>query len=117
MNSYNQDDVNMTRTPAEAPFITKYHNGANVILKAGRIDFPISPTFIELLKAQLDEEDLDFIIAFSIRSSFSLDDLKKVTKLSEEEIDKRASKLAKKGFIFNQVGSSGVKVYRLFPLE
>jgi Na+-translocating ferredoxin:NAD+ oxidoreductase RNF subunit RnfB len=105
--------------PASAgdPLTAKYRTAASAILKAGRIDFPISPTFIDLMKAQLDEEDLDFIIAFSTQSSFSLEDLRKLTKLSEEEIDKRASKLAKKGFIFNQVGGSGVKVYRLFPIE
>ena len=119
MNSQQKDDVvvNMTQSPAKDPVTAKYRSAADAIIKAGRIDFPVSATFIELLKAQLDEEDLEFIMMFKTRSSFSLDDMKKMTKLPEEEIDRRASKLAKKGFIFNQVGASGVKVYRLLPLE
>jgi len=107
----------MTQTPAEDPVTAKYRSAANSIIKAGPIPFPVSDTVIEILKAQLDEEDLEFIRAFRASPSLVLDEMMKKTKFTEEEIDRKASKLAKKGFIFNQVGSSGVKVYRLLPLE
>ncbi len=107
----------MVQAPAEDPVTAKYRNAANAIIKAGPIPFPPSDTVIELLKAQLDDEDLELIKAFRSSSSLSIDEMKKKTKLPEEEIDRRAKKLAKKGFIFNQPSSSGVKIYRLLPLE
>ncbi len=107
----------MAQAPAEDPVTTKYRNAANTIIKAGPIPFPPNDTVIELLKAQLDDEDLEFIKAFRGSPSLNIDEMKKKTKLSEEEIDKRAAKLAKKGFIFNQPSSSGAKIYRLLPLE
>ena len=46
----------------------------------------------------------------------SMEQLVKKLKIPEDEIDKKAKKLAKKGIIFNQPSSSGVMVYRLLPL-
>ncbi len=107
----------MAQPPADDPVTAKYRNAANNIIKAGPVPFPPSDTFIEILKAQLDLEDLEFIKPYRGSSSLSMDELKKKTKLSEEEIDKRGAKLAKKGFIFNQPSSSGIKIFRLLPLE
>ncbi len=107
----------MAQAPAEDPVTAKYRNAANPLIKAGPIPFPPSDTFIEIMKEFLDMDDLEFIKAYRTSSSLSMDELKKKLKLPEDVIEKRASKLAKQGFIFNQPSSSGVKVYRLLPLE
>jgi ferredoxin len=96
----------------------KYASAANAIIKAGIIPFPNNDTLHEILKIYLDEDDLDFINkCFKGKSSLSLDEVVKKTKLSAEEVEEKANKLAKKGFIFNQPSSSGVMVYRLLPIE
>ncbi len=95
----------------------KYKDAAKIIVKAGMMPFPITDTLIEILKFYLDDEDLEFIKAFKFKQSMTMDQLKsKLKNLSEEEIDRRAKKLAKKGFMFNQPSSKGFMVYRLMPI-
>ncbi|NVM03951.1 MAG: 4Fe-4S binding protein [Candidatus Helarchaeota archaeon] len=95
----------------------KINKAAKIILSAGMMPFPPTDTFIEILKFYLDEEDMDFIKAFKTKKSMTMEQLqKKLPDLSEDEIDKKAAKLAKKGFIFNQPSSSGLMVYRLLPI-
>lgn len=101
----------------EADPLKKLKTAANAIIKAGPIPFPLNDTIMEILKYYLDEEDLDFLRAFKINSSMSIEEVKKKLKIPEEEIERKAQKLAKKGFIFNQPNSKGVMVYRLLPLE
>ena len=96
--------------------LDKYRKAARVIVKAGFLPFPVNDTMIELLKILLDEEDLDFIMAFKRKPSQTMEQLKVSSKMSEEEILSHVKKLAKKGFIFNQPSSKGVMVYRLMPL-
>ncbi|MFX1492984.1 MAG: 4Fe-4S binding protein [Promethearchaeota archaeon] len=96
--------------------VDKYRKAARVIVKAGFLPFPVNDTMIELLKILLDEEDLDFIMAFRRKPSQTLEELKISSKMLEEEILFYVKKLAKKGFIFNQPSSKGVMVYRLMPL-
>ena len=79
--------------------------------------FPNTDTFIEILKFYLDEEDAEFIAAFKRKKSMTMEQLKKKLKdMSEDKIDQMATKLAKKGFIFNQPSSKGFIVYRLLPI-
>ena len=96
----------------------KYKKGAKTIVKAGMMPFPVTDTLVEILKFYLDEEDLDFINkAFGTRSSRSMEQMqKKLKNLSEDEIREKASKLAKKGIVFNQPSSSGLEVFRLLPI-
>lgn len=94
----------------------KYRKAANIIIKAGILPFPVTDTVVEILKFYLDEDDLDFIQNFKIKSSLSLDQLVKKSKLPEKIVIEKANKLAKKRFIFNQPSSSGIMVYRLLPL-
>ena len=94
----------------------KYKKAAQVIVKAGLLPFPINNTLLEILKLLIDEEELDFIIAFKRKRSQTIEELKKSSKLTEEEILKNVKSLAKKGVIFNQPSSSGIMVYRLLPL-
>jgi ferredoxin len=94
----------------------KYKKAAHIIVSAGRLPFPINETLIEILKYLIQEDELEFISAFKRKKSQTLEELKKTSKLSEEEILKKVESLSKKGVIFNQPNSSGVMVYRLLPL-
>ena len=94
----------------------KYKKAGRVIVKAGVLPFPINDTLLEILKKIIDEDELDFIMAFRRKLSQTLEELKKSSKLPEEEVLKNVKSLAKKGVIFNQPSSSGIMVYRLLPL-
>ncbi|HPI88304.1 MAG TPA: 4Fe-4S binding protein [Spirochaetota bacterium] len=95
----------------------KYHKAASIIATAGIIPFAVSETLIEIIRFYLDEEDVDFIITnFDRSKSLSLEQLKTKSGLSDELIEWHTSKLARKGFIFNQPNTSGAMVYRLLPL-
>ena len=94
----------------------QYRNAARTIVKAGSFPFPISNTMIELLKLLIDEEQLAFISAFRRKTSLTMEQLKRSSKMSENEILTHVEKLAKIGFIFNQPNSKGIMVYRLMPL-
>lgn len=93
-----------------------YKKAAYIITKAGILPTPVNSTLIEILKTQLTEDELDFINAFRRKTSQTMDQLKKTSKLSESQILSFVKRLAKKGFIFNQPNSEGVMVYRLMPL-
>ncbi|MHA1378024.1 MAG: ATP-binding protein [Candidatus Helarchaeota archaeon] len=104
-------------TSEEEELEKKIKKTAKIITGTGMVPFPVTDTFIEILKYYLDEEDIELIKAFKIKKSMTMEQLKKKLKdLDEAEIDRRASKLAKKGFIFNQPSSSGLMVYRLLPI-
>ena len=95
----------------------RFKKAAQTIIAAGPMPFPLSETFIEILKYYLEEKDLELIKAFKIKPSLTMEQLQKKLKgWTEEEIDQRANGLAKKGFIFNQPSSSGLMVYRLMPI-
>ncbi|TKJ18564.1 MAG: hypothetical protein CEE43_17640 [Promethearchaeota archaeon Loki_b32] len=94
----------------------KYKKAARTIVKAGIFPFPINNTMMELLKLLIDEEQLNFIMAFTKKPSQTMEQLKKRSKMSKDEINTHVDKLAKKGFIFNQPNSKGIMVYRLMPL-
>lgn len=100
----------------ENPYEKKLKRAAQCIVKAGILPFPISETLLKVLKFYLDEEDLDFISNFKLKSSLSHEELVKKAKIPEEEVKRMTDKLAKKGFIFNQPSSAGIMVYRLLPL-
>jgi len=93
----------------------KYKKAAQVINSAGGTPYPITDTLISILKYLLDEEYLDFIIAFRRKKSQTMEQLKESSNLSEEEILKKVEVLAKKGLIFNQPNRYGVMVFRLMP--
>ncbi|MFX1418850.1 MAG: 4Fe-4S binding protein [Promethearchaeota archaeon] len=94
----------------------KFRQAARTIIKAGFLPFPINNTLIKLLTLLIDEEQLDFIKCFRKKTSQTMEELKKSSKMPEEEINIHIKKLAKKGFVFNQPNSKGVMVYRLMPL-
>ena len=96
----------------------KYKKVAQAIVKVGGLPIPISDTFLEIIKTLLgdDDEEIDMLLAFRRKSSQNLEQLKKTTGLPEEKILDLTDRLAKKGFIFNQPSSTGVKVFRLLPI-
>lgn len=93
----------------------KYKQVAQIIGGAGGTPIPPSDTIISILKHVIAPEDLDFLKAFKRRKSQTMEQLKKSSKLSEEEIKKKSDALAKKGVMFNQPSSNGLMVYRLLP--
>ncbi len=94
----------------------KYKKAAFIITKAGVLPTPVNKTLIKILKLLLTEDELDFINAFKRKTSQTMDQLKKNSKMTESQILSFVKRLAKKGFIFNQPSSKGVMVYRLLPL-
>ena len=94
----------------------KYKKAANIIIKAGSLPFPVNDTLIEILKLLLTEEELEFINACKRKTSQTMEQLTKSSKLSEAQILSFIKPLAKKGFIFNQPSSKGLMVYRLMPI-
>jgi NAD-dependent dihydropyrimidine dehydrogenase PreA subunit len=93
-----------------------YKKAARTIIKAGILPFPINNTLLEILQLLLTEDELNFIDAFKRKTSQTLEELKKSSKLEEKEILNYVKVLAKKGFLFNQPNSKGIMIYRLMPI-
>lgn len=95
----------------------RFKKAAQAIIAAGPMPFPLTDTYIKILQYYLDDKDLEFIKAFKLKPSLTMDELKsKLTDWSEEEIQQQAASIAKKGFMFNQPSSKGFMVYRLMPI-
>ncbi|MFX0056799.1 MAG: 4Fe-4S dicluster-binding protein [Candidatus Hodarchaeota archaeon] len=94
----------------------KYEKVAEIINRAGEFSYPITDTLIEILKYNINEENLDLVLGFTNQISQTMEQLIKNTGLSENQILKKAELLAKKGVIFNQPNRQGVIVYRLLPV-
>lgn len=96
----------------------RFKKVAQTIISAGPMPFPLTDTFMEILTYYFeDDKELEFIKAFKIKKSMTLDQLKeKLKDWTDEEIDVMAQKIAQKGFIFNQPSSKGLMIYRLMPI-
>ncbi|MFX1273428.1 MAG: ATP-binding protein [Promethearchaeota archaeon] len=94
----------------------KYKKVVNVLNKAGEFPIPFSDVLLKILKHTIKVEELDFILAFRRNISQTMEQLKESSKLSEEEILKNVSNLAKMGVIFDQPNRRGVMIYRLLPI-
>nr|MDO8112490.1 4Fe-4S binding protein [Candidatus Sigynarchaeota archaeon] len=97
----------------------RWKKAANSVIKAGVLRFPVTETFLNILKFYLTDAEADFIgQTFKMKTSQNMEELLKSTKgMAEADIVKMCDGLAKKGFIFNQPNSAGMMVYRLLPLE
>jgi len=93
----------------------RYKNAVQVINSAGGSPVPVTDNTIAILKYIVEEEHLDFIMAFKGKRSQTIEQIKESTGLSEEEIDKHAKALAKIGLIMNQPSRSGLMIFRLMP--
>ena len=93
----------------------KYRNAVNIINSAGGSPVPVTDNTVAILKYIVEEEHLDFIMAFKGKRSQTMDQLKESSGLSEDEINEHATALAKKGLIMNQPSRSGLMIFRLMP--
>jgi Pyruvate/2-oxoacid:ferredoxin oxidoreductase delta subunit len=96
----------------------KFKRAASVICKQGMVAFPVSDTAITIIKKVVGEyaDELDLIYAFRHAPSQTEAQLRESSGMMEEKIQKLATRLAKKGLVFNQPNSSGIMVYRVLPL-
>lgn len=94
----------------------RYSKAARIIIKAGSLPFPVNDTLINIIKRMISEEELELIDAFKRKTSQTLEELRKTSKMGDNQILKRVQSLAKKGYIFNQPNSKGIMVYRLMPI-
>ncbi len=93
----------------------RYKNAVQVINSAGGSPVPVTDNTIAILKYIVEEEHLDFIMAFKAKRSQTIEQIKENTNLSEDEINRHAEALAKKGLIMNQPSRSGLMIFRLMP--
>lgn len=96
----------------------KYERATGVVCKQGIAPFPVNETTISIIKQVIkdNEEELDLIYAFRDKPSQTMEELKASSGLSEQDLERITSSLAKKGLLFNQPSSAGIMVYRLLPL-
>ena len=96
----------------------KFRKAAEVICRQGMVQFPVSDTAVEIVKAVVGDnaEELDLIYAFRDQPSQTLDQLVESSGLAADKADQLAGSLAQKGLVFNQPSSSGLMIYRLLPL-
>ena len=82
----------------------KYLQAAQVICRQGLMPLPVNDTSIEIIKMVIedDEEELDFILAFSEMASQTTEQLQESSRFSAGEIERLGGSLAKKGLVFNQ---------------
>jgi len=94
----------------------KYRQAAEAIAGGGTPGAAVSDSLVDIIKALVKEDEIDLILAFKEKRSQSLDQLRESSGFDEGWILEQTSALAKKGIIFNQPNSKGVKVFRLLPL-
>lgn len=96
----------------------KFKKAAEVICKQGMVQFQVSRTAIDIVRAAVgqNEEELDLIYAFSRQPSQTMDQLAASSGFAQEKIERLTASLAQKGLLFNQPNSAGVMVYRILPL-
>lgn len=93
-----------------------YKKAARIIIKAGSLPFPMNDTLISIIQHMISEDELPLIDAFRRKTSQTLQELQKTSKLPKDQIINLVNSLARKGYIFNQPNSQGVMIYRLMPL-
>jgi len=93
-----------------------YQAVAEILASAGGTPLPMTETLTRIINLSVDEDDIDFILAFKEQKSQTMTQLMETCGLAEEKIDEKTQKLAKKGVIFNQANSKGIMVFRLLPL-
>lgn len=96
----------------------KFKSAAEVICKQGMVQFQVSKTAVAIVEAAVgdNEAELDLIGAFRDKPSQTLDQLTESSGFPPDRIEELATRLARKGLIFNQPNSAGVMVYRILPL-
>lgn len=99
-------------------FENKLKRATAVVCKQGMFPFPVTDTALAVIRQVVgeNEEEIDLICAFDRQASQTIEQLVESSGFSADRIDELTARLAKKGLIFNQPSSAGIKVYRLLPL-
>jgi len=93
-----------------------YKKAGNIIIKAGMLPFPVTDTLMEILRILYTPEEAEFIIqTFRRKTSQTMEELKKFSKMEENRILEIVEPLVKKGAIFKAESSAGLMVYRILP--
>jgi Pyruvate/2-oxoacid:ferredoxin oxidoreductase delta subunit len=81
------------------------------------VQFQVSDTAIAIVASVVgdNEDELDLIYAFREKPSQTTEQLMESSGFSMQKVEQLATRLAKKGLIFNQPSSAGIMVYRLLP--
>ncbi len=91
-----------------------YYNIANNFIKAGMMPFIITDTIVEIMKTVFTEEQAKFLLNF--KSSYQLEQIKDLTDLDDEALDKMLKELMHIGAVIGlESRSAGMMVYRLAP--
>ncbi|MFX0009553.1 MAG: hypothetical protein ACFE9R_04505, partial [Candidatus Hermodarchaeota archaeon] len=77
----------------------KYKKAAQIINTAGGTPLVVSDTLIQILKVLVEENHLDFILAFKSKKSQTLEQLRESSKMSDTEIKQHVENLAKIGLV------------------
>jgi len=90
---------------------------SRVIVKAGKMPFPINDTLIELLQNIITERQAEFIIkAYNRKPNMNLGEIKKKTGLDDDSLMKILEDLQYNGVVVGtESKTSGITVYRLQP--
>ncbi len=93
------------------------YTATETVCRQGMIPFPVSDAAIQIINIVVGDrdEELKLICAFKEKSSQTLAQLAESSGFAEEKVEMLAKSLAARGLIFNQPGSSGLKVFRLLP--
>jgi Pyruvate/2-oxoacid:ferredoxin oxidoreductase delta subunit len=84
-------------------------------IKAGKLPIAVTDTVIEILKNILTEEQANFILLLK-KPSYSIDQLKDLTDLDDEALNKMLNNLMQLGVVTGIPSrSTGIMVYRLIP--
>ena len=93
-----------------------YKKAGNIIIKAGMLPFPVTDTLMEILRILYTPEEAEFITkTFRRKTSQTMEELKKYSKMEENEIHKAIEPLVKKGAVFKAESSDGLMIYRILP--
>jgi len=92
-----------------------WYKVARTFIKAGRLPLPVNNTVIEILKILLTEEQATFVLLFK-DPSYSFEEIKKVTDLDDESLQKMLNDLMSIGMVSGIPSRrTGIMVYRLLP--
>jgi len=94
----------------------KWYKVARKVIKAGNLPFPLNDTLIELLKFLINDEQAQFIDSVFRKPNLNMNQIKKRTDLSENEILRILEELMIEGVVTGTKSESrGITVYRLMP--
>jgi Pyruvate/2-oxoacid:ferredoxin oxidoreductase delta subunit len=93
-----------------------YRKVSETISGAGGTPIQVTDTLIKIIRIIVNDDETDFVLAFSEKNSQTMEQLVETMALPEQVIEEKMNQMAAKGVIFNQPNRQGVIVYRLLPL-